>query len=79
MKMILITYKSGFMSARFKDDSDLLETLIEDHTEIEDLQEIEFEGRAYTPERVIREYIRSRGKEEARKLLERAIEGRETK
>ena len=74
-KMILITYKSGYISARFKDDPDLLDTLIEDHTEIDDIQTINFEGRGFTPERAVREIIRSRGKQGAREFFEEMLEG----
>ena len=77
MKIIVITFHSGQMVAKFKDDPELLDLLIEDHESIEEVLEVPFEGRVTTPERAIRELIRKCGKVEARKYFDRALQGDE--
>ena len=77
MKIIVITFQSGVMIAKFKEDPELLDLLIEDHDSIEEIIEVNFEGRVSTPERAIRDLIRVKGKAEARKDFERALKGGE--
>ena len=77
MKIIVITFQSGVMIAKFKEDPELLDLLIEDHDSIEEIIEVNFEGRVTTPERAIRDLIRKNGKVEARKYFERALKGEE--
>jgi hypothetical protein len=77
MKIIVITFQSGVMIAKFKEDPELLDLLIEDHDSIEEVLEVPFEGRVTTPERAIRELIRKCGKAGARKHFDRALEGDE--
>jgi len=77
MKIIVITFQSGVMIAKFKEDPELLDLLIEDHDSIDEIIEVNFEGRIMSPERAIRDLIRKNGKVEARKYFERALKGEE--
>ena len=73
MTIIILTYENGYQVARFRDDKELLETLLTDYQHISDIQEIAYEGRVFSPERAVRELIRQQGKEMARKTFETMI------
>lgn len=73
MTIIILTYENGYQVARFRDDKELLETLLTDYNHISDVQEIAYEGRVFSPERAVRELIRQQGKEMARKTFETMI------
>ena len=75
MKIIIITFESGCRVARFKEDPELLDMLVQDHDVIAEVDEVTFEGRVSTPERAIRDLIRIKGKTEARKHFDRALKG----
>ena len=77
MKIVVITFHSGTMIAKFKQDPELLELIINDFDAIDDIIEVDFEGRISSPERAIRDLIRTKGKAEARKDFERALKGEE--
>lgn len=77
MKIVVITYQSGVMIAKFKDDPELVETLVADFDHIQEIFEVDFDGRVATPERAIRELIRMKGKAAARKYFDLALEGGE--
>lgn len=70
MKMIILTYKTGYQQAIFKDDPQLIDTVLQDFNQIEDMQQVEYEGRVYTPERALRELIKQQGKAMARRTFE---------
>ena len=73
MKIIVLTYVTGYQVAFFKDDPQLLETILADHNAIDDMQQIEYEGRVFTPERALRELIRQQGKAMARRTFEQLL------
>ncbi len=77
MKIVLITFQTGVMIAKFKDDPDLVDLMIQDFDSIDEVIEVNFEGRVSTPERAVREIIRKMGKVEARKYFDRALKGEE--
>jgi hypothetical protein len=70
MKLIILTYTTGYQQAYFKDDPRLIDTLLADLRDIDDMQEVDYEGRLFTPERAMREFIRQQGKVLARKTFE---------
>lgn len=77
MKIVVITFHSGTMIAKFKDDPELLELIINDFDAIDDIIEVDFEGSLSSPQRAIRDLIRTKGKAAARKDFERALKGEE--
>lgn len=77
MKIVVITFHSGTMIAKFKEDPQLLELIINDFDAIDDIIEVDFEGSLSSPQRAIRDLIRTKGKAEARKDFERALKGEE--
>lgn len=77
MKIVVITFHSGTMIAKFKEDPELLELIINDFDAIDDIIEVDFEGSLSSPQRAIRDLIRTKGKAAARKDFERALKGEE--
>ena len=73
-QIIIITYNNGSQHARFRDDAELLDTLIYHHDDIGEVQVIPFEGNLCITERSIRKMIRCKGKEETRKILEKMLQ-----
>ena len=65
------------MIAKFKEDPELLELIINDFDAIDDIIEVDFEGSLSSPQRAIRDLIRTKGKAAARKDFERALKGEE--
>lgn len=70
MKLIILTYSTGYQQAYFKDDPRLMDVLLSDFDHIDEMQEVNYEGRLFTPERALRELIRQQGKAMARKTFE---------
>lgn len=73
MKIVILTYENGYQVALFKNDPELLETILADYNNIDEMQEVNYEGRVYTPERALRELIRQQGKAMARKTFEKMV------
>ncbi len=47
--------------------------VLSDFDHIDEMQEVNYEGRVYTPERALRELIRQQGKAMARKTFEKMV------
>jgi len=73
-QIIIITYHNGTQEARFRDDVDLLDTLIWNHEDISEVESIPFHGNLCITERSLRDMIRRLGKEETRKILSSKLE-----
>lgn len=70
MKLIILTYTTGYQQAFFREDPRLIDALLDGLNDITDMDEIDYEGRLFTPERALRELIRQQGKAMARKTFE---------
>lgn len=78
--IIIITYKSGTQEARFYQDPELLDIIIDNFDYIEEIQQIEFTGTIPTPpppappqltdERAIRNTIRKIGRVATKNMME---------
>tara|TARA_S200002703_G_scaffold4739_1_gene5841 strand:+ start:247 stop:513 length:267 start_codon:yes stop_codon:yes gene_type:complete len=73
MKLIILTYENGYQVGYFKNDPELLETILADFDSIDEMHQVNYDGRVYTPERALRELIRQQGKAMARKTFEKMV------
>ena len=73
MKIVILTYTTGYQVGYFKNDPELLNAILADYPNIDEIEEVNYEGRVYTPERALRELIRQQGKAMARKTFEKMV------
>ena len=49
MKIVILTYTTGYQVGYFKNDPELLNAILADYPNIDEIEEVNYEGRVYTP------------------------------